>query len=120
MLNMTFRNYSADRSRLLEGDMKRTQRLSIEIQHREVVIAVPAPGVDRSEGAQAEVGSHVGTCGVCGSPWITVALHGSEAAPSSASSIYRALEQAGIHLQVSATGELNICRKSLEDLKEKP
>jgi hypothetical protein len=99
--------------------MKKTQRLSIEIQHREVVIAVSGAPLDRTDDVPAEPGNSVSTCDVCGSPWITVAIHGADQATTSANSIHRALEHAGMHLHVSANGELSICRKSLEDLKEK-
>jgi hypothetical protein len=99
--------------------MKRTQRLSIEIQHREVTIAVSGLTVERLGGVREEVGSTVSTCDLCGSPWIPVDVHWGEEAVTSADIIHRTLEQAGMHVQASETGELNICRKSLEVLKEK-
>jgi len=99
--------------------MKRTQRLSIEIQHREVTIAVSGLTVERLGGVREEVGSTVSTCDLCGSHWIPVDVHWGEEAVTSADIIHRTLEQAGMHVQASETGELNICRKSLEVLKEK-
>jgi len=98
--------------------MKRTQRLSIEIQHREVVIAVSGSTLDGQDDVPNDAGSAVARC-ICGSPWILVAVHGGEEAATSTNAIHRALEQAGMHLHVAANGELSICRKSLEDLKEK-
>ncbi len=99
--------------------MKRTQRLSIEIQHREVTIAVSGSTVERLDEVQQEAGNMLALCDACGSPWISVVVHGGEEAITSANSIHRALEQAGMHVHASATGELSICRKSLEALKEK-
>jgi hypothetical protein len=98
--------------------MKRTQRLSIEIQHREVVIAVSGPTLEGPEEISKDAGSVVPRC-ICGSPWVLVAVHGGDEAATSAIAVHRALEQAGLHLHVAANGELSICRKSLEDLKEK-
>jgi hypothetical protein len=112
-------NDTATGSRISEGEMKKTQRLSIEIQHREVVIAVEGPMAYGEKDAAKETGRPEAICEVCGSPWIVVAVHGAEEAVSSANNVHRALEQAGMHLRVSADGELSICRKSLEDLKEK-
>jgi hypothetical protein len=100
--------------------MKRTQRLSIEIQHREVIIAVSGATVEGQDEVQQEAESTAAVCDVCGSPWTSVVVHGGEGAITSANnSIHRALEQAGMHVRASETGELSICRKSLEALKEK-
>ncbi len=99
--------------------MKRTQRLSIEIQHREVTISVSSSTLERQDEVAQEADSAVAICEICGSPWIPVVVHGSEGAVSNANTIHRALEQVGMHVHLSATGELSICRKSLEDPKEK-
>jgi len=114
----TLRNYIPAGPGSVKGDMKRTQRLSIEIQHREVTITVSGSTVERQEEVPQEAGSTM-VCDVCGSPWVSVVVHGGDGAITSANSIHRALEQAGMHVQVSATGELTICRNSLEALKEK-
>ena len=99
--------------------MKRTKRLAIEVWHREVVITIGGSPVYRHEVVPPHAAIPEAVCGVCGSPWISVSVTGTEEALSGAENIHRALEEAGVHLQVSATGQLNICRKSLEDLKEK-
>ena len=115
----TLPNYTHAWSWLSKGDMKRTQRLSIEIQHREVTITVTGSTVERPDEVHQEARSREAVCDVCGSPWTSVVVHGGDGAITSANSIHRALEQAGMHVQVSATGELTICRNSLEALKEK-
>lgn len=99
--------------------MKKAQRLSIEIQHREVVIAISHPVAEPQQERQPEGAGTETTCEMCGSPWIQVAVLDCPDALASANTIHRALEQAGLHLHVSANGELRLCRKSLEDLKEK-
>jgi hypothetical protein len=102
--------------------MKRTKRLSIEIQHREVMIAVSSLIGDLQEPGrhdmESKAGDLPGICSVCGSPWIPVVVHGGDEVPAGAHNVHRALERAGMHLHVSATGQLNICRKSLENIKE--
>ena len=99
--------------------MKRMKRLAIEFWHSEVVITVPGSSGFRQEAAAQETGGPEAVCDICGSRWISVAISGTEEAHTGADNIHRALEQAGVHLQVSASGQLKICRKSLEDLKEK-
>jgi hypothetical protein len=99
--------------------MKKTQRLTIEIQQREVVIAISHPAVEPHEERQPESDVAVTPCEMCGSDWVQVAVQGCPDTLGSDNHIHRALEQAGMHLHVSANGELRICRKSLEDLKEK-
>ncbi len=108
------RNLPQYSSRFNKDPMKRTKRLSIEFWHREVAITVEGPSA-----YQHTAGSTESACEICGSPWISVAIRGTEEALTRADNLHRALEQAGVHLQVSANGQLNICRKSLEDLKEK-
>jgi hypothetical protein len=39
-------------------------------------------------------------------------------APANTDRIYHALQQSGLHLQVSSAGELRICHKSFEAIKE--
>jgi hypothetical protein len=105
--------------RVSKDEMKRTKRLAIEVLQREVGMTVTVTAGWPQEDVQRKRASLEAVSDVCGSPWITVALQGTEEAVAGAENIHRALEQAGVHLQVSATGQLKICRKSLEDTREK-
>jgi hypothetical protein len=99
--------------------MKKTKRLLIEHWHRELTITIegPAPPVQDSEWDSANATM---ACSVCGSRWINlIVTPGSGDVPESVECIRRTLEQSGLHLQVSAAGQLRICQRSLEGLKEK-
>ena len=98
--------------------MKTTKRLSIEFRHREVTIAVQGstPHVEDSEPDAADPST---ACPTCGSSWITVVARVDGDAPFHADRIHRVLEQTGLHLQVSPAGQLQICRRSFKEIKEK-
>lgn len=100
------------------GDMKRTKRISIEFLHREITIAVSNSKLDPRDD-KSETGNAPPACSTCGSPWMTIVeLEGGNTAPS-VTTIHRALRQYGLHLHVSADGQLSICRRSFEQIKEK-
>lgn len=103
--------------------MKRTHRLSIEIEHRKLTISLTrASGADVRAGSESSVDaiepfSFPPACPDCGAPWITVMAHVGEFAASGDNAIYRALQRHGLHLHVAPTGQLNICSKSLEEFR---
>jgi hypothetical protein len=98
--------------------MKRTKRISIEFQHREVKIVVSNSTANR-QADESEAASAPAVCPVCGSPWMTLVACADGDVAASANSIHRALEQYGLHLHLTAAGQLSICRKSLEAAKER-
>jgi hypothetical protein len=105
-------------SRLTKDAMKKTNRLSIEYLHREVTITVTGsalPAQDREPGAA----NPATVCLTCGSPWVTIVARVDEEVPANTDRIHRALQQSGLHLQVSPAGQLQICQRSFEELKEK-
>ena len=118
MLIFNIENDNPTPSRFTKDDMRRTKRLSIEFQHREITIAVSNATLHARDDEPAAGNAPV-ACPACGSPWITVAVDAGEDAAASASSIHRALQQCGLHLHVSAAGQLRICRRSFEEIKEK-
>ena len=98
--------------------MKITKRLSIEFQHREVNI-LAAGSTLHVQGGEPDAENTPTVCPTCGSSWITiVALVDGEVAADTGR-IHRALEQSGLHLQVAPAGQLQICRRSFEEIKEK-
>jgi hypothetical protein len=98
--------------------MRRTKRLSIEFQHREVTISVAGSTLHVQDG-EPDAANRPAACPTCGSPWITIVAQVEGDAPASTDRVHRALEQFGLHLQVSPAGQLQICRRSFEEIKEK-
>lgn len=104
-------------SRFNKEDMKRTKRLSIEFLHREVVITVEGPVlfVPNQEPVRVDDAT---VCPTCGGRWITIVARAAGDVSADTDRIYHALQQSGLHLQVSSAGELRICHKSFEEIKE--
>ena len=98
--------------------MKRTKRLSIEFQHREVTITVTGSALHARDG-EPDAANPPAVCPACGGPWITIVARVDGDVPASTDRIHRALEHFGLHLQVSPAGQLQICRRSFEEIKEK-
>lgn len=120
MSNFTIQSNKADAWRQLKVGMKRTQRVSIEFQHREVTLTVAGSIFDLRDHVPFEGGPDTSTvCSICGSPWISIVVGTGEEMAATAHVINCALGQAGVHLHVTPAGELQICRKSLEAIKEK-
>jgi hypothetical protein len=98
--------------------MKKTKRLSIEYRHREVTVTV-ASSTLRVEDIAPDAANAPEVCPACGSPWITLVAPLGGDVSASDDRIRRALQQSGLHLQVSPAGQLRICKRSFEELKEK-
>jgi hypothetical protein len=111
-------NDIASPSRFTKDAMKRTKRLSIELQHREVTITVTGSALHVRD-SEPDSSKTPTVCPTCGSPWITIVAQVDGDAPASTDRIRRALEQFGLHLQVSPAGQPQICRRSFEEIKEK-
>ena len=103
--------------RFNKEDMKRTKRLSIEFLHREVVITVEGPVLFIPNHEPVRIDDAT-ACPTCGGRWITIVARAAGDAPADTDRIYHALQQSGLHLQVSSAGELRICHKSFEEIKE--
>jgi hypothetical protein len=100
--------------------MKRTRRVSLTIEHREISIS---HNVGDSRGA--DFGSSQGdpsptrsACTVCGAPWIPVDLQGTDLAAASTEQIFAELLQRGLHPLVFSGGRLWMCRQSLQDVRD--
>jgi hypothetical protein len=98
--------------------MRRTKRLSIEVRHREVTITI-AGSTQQAQVPGPPGTTAVAVCPVCGSPWITIAARIDGDSPANTDRVHSALMQSGLHLQVSPAGQLWICQRSFEALKEK-
>jgi hypothetical protein len=98
--------------------MKRMTRLSIDFQHREVTITFAGSTLHVQNG-EPDAANTPRVCPTCGSPWVTVAARVDGNIPTSVDRIHHALLQSGLHLQVLPAGQLQICRRSFEEIKEK-
>jgi hypothetical protein len=105
-------------SRFAKDAMKRTKRLSIEFRHREVAISVEGSTL-HVQNSEPDAAYPPTVCPTCGSPWIPIVARVDGDAPANTDHIHSALEQTGLHLQVSPAGQLQICRRSFEEIKEK-
>ena len=98
--------------------MKRTRRLSIEFRHREVTITVQGSTLN-VRNVDSEAANAPAACPACGSPWFTMVASADGSVPVGVDQIHRALQQSGLHAQVTQAGQLHICQRSFEKLKEK-
>ncbi len=102
--------------------MKRTTRISIEFQHREVTITV-AGSTLHVQDSEPGAPNTLTVCPSCGSPWITIVAQVNGEIPANSDRIRRALQQSGLHLQVSrpvnfgsAKDRLRNSRRSSDDV----
>jgi hypothetical protein len=98
--------------------MKKTKRLSIEFRHREVTITVQGSTIHVQD-SEPDAANASAACPTCGSPWINRVAPADGDAPAGVDRIRRALQQSGLHVQVTPAGQLRICQRSFEELKEK-
>jgi hypothetical protein len=118
MLTSNIGNDNPAPSRFTKDAMKRTKRLSIEFRHREVTISVAGSALQVQDG-EPDAANTPTVCPTCGSPWITIAARVDGDAPVNTDRIHHALQQSGLHVQVTPAGQLRICQRSFEELKEK-
>ncbi len=101
-----------------KDDMKITKRLSIEFQHREVTVSV-AGATLHVQDSESDAMHALAFCPTCGGPWITIVARMEGETAADTDRIRHALQQSGLHLQVSPAGQLRICQRSFEAIKEK-
>jgi len=97
--------------------MKKMRRLSIEFLHREVTVKVDGSTL-HVQGSEPDAANTAAVCSLCNCPWITTSSRTQENAPFDVGPVLRALQQSGLHVQVSPAGQLQICQRSFEKLKE--
>jgi predicted Zn-ribbon and HTH transcriptional regulator len=118
MVRSGFGNDNPIHRAFTKDDMKKTRRLSIEYRHREVTITVDGSTLHVEDGEPESAGVS-SSCPTCGSPWIAVSTPADGSDPYRLDRIRQALQQSGLHLQVSPAGQLRICQRSFEEIKEK-
>jgi hypothetical protein len=103
--------------------VKRTHRISIEIEQRKLSFSFTSTaqsGVAAqadSESVALEPLSSPAACLECGANWIAVTALEGELAASSVTAIHGALQQRGLHVHISPSGQFRICSKSLEEFR---
>lgn len=98
--------------------MKITKRLSIEFHHREVTVSV-AGATLHVQDSESDATRPPTLCPTCGGSWITMVARVEGETLANTDRIRHALQQSGLHLQVSPGGQLRICQRSFEEIKEK-
>jgi hypothetical protein len=98
--------------------MNKIRRLSIEFQHREVTITVEGSTLDVQH-CEPDAANTAAVCPSCNSPWISIVPRMAGNASVGPDRIHSLLQESGLHVQVSAAGQVRICKKSFEELKER-
>jgi hypothetical protein len=99
--------------------MKRIRRISLRVERREVSLSITQTGTTSGESCSLQMPTDPAqpeNCPDCGASWVTVAACAGESVGANTTSIHRALQQCGAHAHISASGELRICSKSLEEI----
>jgi hypothetical protein len=98
--------------------MKKTTRLSIEIRHREVTITFEGSKLNARDD-QPSAANPTTVCPTCNSPWTNLIAPTDGDSWCDRDRIYRVLLKIGLHAQIFPAGQLRICQRSLELLKER-
>jgi hypothetical protein len=101
--------------------MRRMKRLSIEFLRREVSLTVEGSalhGATSQAGSQDAAEGVATVCPACGGAWMTALARAEGETPADLERVQQALGQLGLHFQLSQTGQIRICRRSYEEIKE--
>jgi hypothetical protein len=103
--------------------MKRTRRVSVEIEHREISISFTLiePRADSQTTLLPDSGPIPAACSICGAPWVFVTpkAAGSGSQGSHIGQVSSVFVQLGLHPPIFAGGMFLICRQSFDQLREK-
>jgi hypothetical protein len=101
--------------------MKRTRRLSIEIEHREISIFLNLneSRADVRAPAPLDSGPIPAACPICGAPWVFVTPKEGGSQGSHLEQVSSVFQQYGLHPPLFAGGMFLICRQSFDQLKER-
>lgn len=101
--------------------MKRTRRVSLEIEHREISIFLRvresnATGQPTVPPDSAPIPAN---CPMCGAPWVFVTPKAGHPQGSPIEQVSSVFEQLGLHPPLFAGGMFLICRQSFDQMREK-
>jgi hypothetical protein len=101
--------------------MKRTRRVSVEIEHREISISLTLiePRADSRAHMFPDSGPVAAACPICGAPWVFVTPQEGDSQGSLSEPVVCVFRQLGLHPPIFAGGMFLICRQSFDQLREK-
>jgi hypothetical protein len=101
--------------------MKRTRRVSVEIEHREISISLTLiePRADSDAHMLPDSGPVAVACPICGAPWVFVTPKEGASQDSPVEPVASVFRQLGLHPPIFAGGMFLICRQSFDQLREK-
>jgi hypothetical protein len=101
--------------------MKRTRRVSVEIEHREISIFLrlsESNATGRPE-RPPDAAPIPATCPICGAAWVFVTPKAGDSQGSPIEQVSSVFEQLGLHPPLYAGGMFLICRHSFDQMREK-
>jgi hypothetical protein len=101
--------------------VKRTRRVSVEIEHREISIflTLSESRADGQTPAPSDSGPVPGACSICGAPWVFVTPKAGAPLGAHIEQVLAAFLQRGLHPPIFAGGLFLICRRSFDQLNER-
>ncbi len=99
--------------------MKRTRRVSIEIEHREISITLTLIEPRAVDPVLPDSGPIPVACPICGAPWVFVNPKEGVTLGSHVEEIVSALARLGLHPSIFAGGMFLLCRQSFDQLRER-
>jgi hypothetical protein len=98
--------------------MKRTRRVSIEIEHREISISltINEAHTHATRGTAPDQPTPWGNCSVCGSPLALVTRQAGDLDGVQAEQLLAAFLYSGLHPPISSGGDVYVCSKSFRHL----
>ncbi len=101
--------------------MKRTRRVSVEIEHREISIflTLNESQADGQTPLPPDSAPIPAACPICGAPWVFVTPKEGGSQGSHIEQVAAVFREVGLHRPLFAGGMFLICRQSFDQLREK-
>ncbi len=98
--------------------MKRTRRVSIEIEHREISITltINEAQTHAARGTAPDEQKPVGTCSICGSPLALVIRQAGDLDGVRAEQLLAAFIYSGLHPPIQSGGDIYVCSQSFRQM----
>jgi len=99
-------------------DMKRTRRVSIEIEHREISVSltINEAQTDATRGTAPDQPKPLGNCSICGSPLALVIRQAGDLDGVHAEQLLAAFLYSGLHPPINSGGDVYVCSQSFRHL----
>jgi hypothetical protein len=98
--------------------MKRTRRVSIEIEHREISVSltINEAQTHATRGTAPDQTQPLGTCAICGGPLAMVIRQAAKVDAVHAEQLLTAFLCSGLHPPIYSGGDLYVCSQSFRHL----